>query len=79
MNRFEYLWVTAAFSPTCGLAGEWCVRYVNGEELKDWKKTTLYEFADARGSEAWELLWPPLGFESIRKPARFTFRRLLKG
>ena len=56
MQRWEYLFVVAE---PHGAWGEeiWRARWVNGEELPNWRKgPTLHEYANRLGQEGWELV-----------------------
>ena len=41
---------------------------VNGQDLRDWKKTTVYEFVNQLGEEGWELA-------NATENYRFIFKR----
>ena len=52
MQNWEYLFITCDY-----VNDDWHPRYVNSQELKDWKKTLpLPEFSNTLGQEGWELI-----------------------
>jgi hypothetical protein len=56
MRKWEYMFVVAE---TLGSYGEeiWRPRWVNGEELQDWKRGQgLHKFCNQIGGEGWELV-----------------------
>lgn len=54
MTRWEYLTVRLE---NFGLNGEKIgVKYLNGQELKDWKKVSVEQFLNQLGNNGWELV-----------------------
>jgi hypothetical protein len=57
--KWEYLFLTLARLPG-GLfrrGGAWKVRFVNGEELANWKDgPRFYEYCNQLGEEGWEMV-----------------------
>jgi len=52
MQKWEYVFVV----PDYGKVG-WLPRYVNGEELPDWKNgKSFYTYANELGKQGWELI-----------------------
>ena len=52
MQRWEYLFVTCVLE-----RDEWKAMYVNGQEVRDWKRgPNLAEWSNERGAEGWELV-----------------------
>ena len=50
MKKWEYLFVTADFP--VGRGDRWLPRYVNDQELRDWKKgQTMSQYANALGDQ----------------------------
>lgn len=52
MKNLEYLFVICDYRKHASMP-----RYINGEEIDDWKKKiNISEFANQKGSEGWELI-----------------------
>ncbi len=53
MQRWEYLVVRGEHG---GFSRRFMPRYVNEQELKDWKKITMVSFLNQLGADGWELI-----------------------
>lgn len=60
MQRWEYLVLRGEYG---GFSGRFMPRYSNEQELRDWKKISLYSFLNQLGADGWELIstsgYPP--------------------
>ena len=70
MQKWEYLFVNLNYAN-----GEWRARYVNGKELPNWKKETVYNYANKIGNEGWELVDAPYSIGSTDYYWRMVFKR----
>jgi hypothetical protein len=53
MARWEYLTVEI---DSFGIDGKhYAAHYINGAELRDWKKTPLHDFINRLGVDGWEM------------------------
>ena len=70
MQQWEYLFVL------CEVSGEWRPRYVNGKELRDWKKgPAIFDYANTMGEEGWELINPVISHSEAGDSYRLVFKR----
>ncbi len=52
MQRWEYLFVTCIYHND-----DWRPKYVNGQEVRDWKRgPSISEFSNRIGLDGWELV-----------------------
>ena len=71
MHTWEYLFVVADY------AGEWRPRYVNAQELDNWKEQpNIAVYANQLGQQGWELINVVLATEGhITLDYRLFFKR----
>lgn len=52
MQKWEYLFVTAEYEKD-----QWRPKYVNGQELRDWKKGPfIHDYSNQLGEQGWEIV-----------------------
>jgi hypothetical protein len=71
MQKWEYTFVS------CEHKKAWRPRWVNDEELPNWKKgPTIYEFSNRLGREGWELVnLDTTSYRGSTYTYRLTFKR----
>ena len=71
MQTWEYLFVTAQLH-----AGSWRPRYVNQQEVREWKRgSSVSEFSNELGGDGWELVNLVISVTVNYENYRLVFKR----
>lgn len=71
MQKWEYLVVRGEYG---GFSNRFMPRYVNEQEMKDWKKNSLYSFLNQLGADGWELT-VTTGYQTGNSTNELLFKR----